>query len=82
LTIYKMDNYIKQYLEKHPNEFQTVMSGTYAFGHNEMEEIIKEALLLNKRFYLKYSNDKEILDFCTYKLIPFRKKVPKPFPDE
>ena len=77
-----MDIYVNEYLEKHPEEFQMVMSGEYSFGTDEMEVIIKEALLLNKRFYLKYSNDKEILDFCTYKLIPFRKKVPKPSPDE
>ena len=73
-----MDNYINDYLEKHPEEFQTVMSGVYAFGTTEMQVIIKEALLQNKRFYLKYSDDIEILDFCTYKLIPFRKKKHKP----
>ena len=73
-----MDNYINEYLEKYPKEFQTVMSGVYAFGTTEMEAIIKEALLQNKRFYLKYSDDIEILDFCTYKLIPFRKKKHKP----
>lgn len=67
-----MDNYINDYIEKHPKEFQTVMAGVYAFGHTEMEEIIKEALLLNKRFYLKH--DKEILDLCAYKLIDFKKK--------
>lgn len=69
-----MDNYINEYIEKHPKEFQTVMAGVYAFGNTEMDAIIKEALLQNKRFYLKYSDDIEILDFCTYKLIPFRKK--------
>ena len=62
-----MDIYVNEYLEKHPEEFQMVMSGEYSFGTDEMKVIIKEALLLNKRFYLKYSNDKEILDFCTYK---------------
>lgn len=67
-----MDNYIKEYLEKYPKEFQTVMSGVYAFGTTEMEAIIKEALLQNKRFYLK--NDIEKLDFATYKLIAFKKK--------
>ena len=67
-----MDNYINEYLEKHPNEFKTVMAGVYVFGITEMEAIIKEALLLNKRFYLKH--DKEILDLCTYKLIDFKKK--------
>ena len=77
-----MDIYVNEYLEKHPEEFQMVMSGEYSFGTDEMEVIIKEALLQNKRFYLKHSNDKEILDFCTYKLIPFRKKAPKPFPAE
>ena len=69
-----MGIYSKEYLEKHPVEFHMVMAGVYAFGGFEMEEIIKQALLLKKRFYLQYSNDKEILDFCTYKLIPFRKK--------
>lgn len=69
-----MGIYCKEYLEKHPGEFIMVMAGVYAFGGFEMEEIIKQALLLNKRFYLKYSNDKEMLDLCTYKLIPFRKK--------
>ena len=77
-----MYNYINEYLEKYPSEFTTVMSGTYAFGSTEMQAIIKEALLQNKRFYLKYSDDIEILDLCTYKLIPFRKKVPKPFLEE
>ena len=77
-----MDNYINEYLEKYPKEFQTVMSGVYAFGTTEMQLIIKEALLQNKRFYLKYSDDIEILDFCTYKLIPFRKKKHKPLPEE
>ena len=48
------------------------MSGVYAFGTTEMEAIIKEALLQNKRFYLK--NDIEKLDFATYKLIAFKKK--------
>jgi len=67
-----MDNYINEYLEKYPKEFQTVMSGVYAFGTTEMEAIIKEALLQNKRFYLK--NDIEKLDFATYKLIAFKKK--------
>ena len=62
-----MDNYINEYLEKYPKEFQTVKSGVYAFGTTEMEAIIKEALLQNKRFYLK--NDIEKLDFATYKLI-------------
>ena len=69
-----MGIYCKEYLEKHPGEFKMVMAGVYSFGGFEMEEIIKQALLLNKRFYLQYSNDNEILDFCTYKLIPFRKK--------
>ena len=77
-----MDIYVNEYLEKHPEEFQMVMSGEYSFGTDEMEVIIKEALLQNKRFYLKHSNDKEILDFCTYKLICFRKKLHKPFPKE
>ena len=77
-----MDIYVNEYLEKHPEEFQMVMSGEYSFGTDEMEVIIKEALLQNKRFYLKHSNDKEILDFCTYKLICFRKKLHKPFPEE
>ena len=67
-----MDDYINEYLEKHPKEFQTVMAGVYAFGTSEMEAIIKEALLQNKRFYLK--NDIEKLDFATYKLIAFKKK--------
>ena len=67
-----MDNYINQYLEKHPEEFQTVMSGVYAFGTTEMQVIIKEALLQNKRFYLK--SDSEKLDFATYKLFNFKKK--------
>ena len=67
-----MDNYINEYLEKYPKEFQTVMSGVYAFGATEMEAIIKEALLQNKRFYLK--NDIEKIDFATYKLIAFKKK--------
>jgi hypothetical protein len=67
-----MDNYINEYLEKYPKEFQTVMSGVYAFGTTEMAAIIKEALLQNKRFYLK--NDIEKLDFATYKLIAFKKK--------
>ena len=67
-----MDNYINEYLEKYPKEFQTVMSGVYAFGTTEMEAIIKEALLQNKRFYLK--NDIEKIDFATYKLIAFKKK--------
>jgi hypothetical protein len=69
-----MDNYINKYLQKYPKEFQTVMAGTYAFGTTEMQVIIKEALLLNKRFYLKH--DKEILDLCTYKLIDFKKNNP------
>ncbi len=69
-----MGIYIKEYLEKHPGEFKMVMAGVYAFGVFEMEEIIKQALLLNKRFYLQYSSDKEIIDLCTYKLIPFREK--------
>lgn len=38
-----MDNYINEYLEKYPKEFQTVMSGVYAFGTTEMQLIIKEA---------------------------------------
>ena len=67
-----MDNYINDYLEKHPEEFQTVMAGVYAFGSIEMEIIIKEALLLNKRFHLKH--DKEILDLCTYKFIAVKEK--------
>ena len=71
-VILKMDNYINEYLEKYPNEFKTVMAGVYAFGTTEMEAIIKEALTLNKKFYLKH--DKEILDRCTYKLIDFKKK--------
>ncbi len=75
-----MDIYVNEYLEKHPEEFQMVMSGEYSFGTDEMEVIIKEALLLNKRFYLKH--DKEKLDLCTYKLLDFKKKVPKPFPEE
>ncbi len=69
-----MGIYCKEYLEKHPGEFKMVMAGVYSFGGFVMEEIIKQALLLNKRFYLKYSKNKEILDLCTYKLIPFRKK--------
>ena len=77
-----MGIYVNEYLEKHPEEFQMVISGEYSFGTDEMEVIIKEALLQNKRFYLKHSNDKEILDFCTYKLISFRKKLPIPFPEE
>lgn len=68
-----MDNYINEYLKKHPEEFQTVMAGTYAFGNTEMDAIIKEALLQNKRFYLKH--DKEILDLCIYKLIDFKQKI-------
>jgi hypothetical protein len=67
----KMSNYIHEYLEKHPREYQTVMSGVYSFGDAEMEEILKEALSQNKRFYLK--NDFEKLDLATYKLIKFRK---------
>jgi len=64
-----MANYISEYLEKYPKEFQTVMSGVYAFGDTEMQQIIKEALLQQKRFYLK--NDLEKLDLATYKLIEF-----------
>ncbi len=71
-VILKMDNYINEYLEKYPNEFKTVMAGVCAFRATEMEAIIKEALLLNKRFHLKH--DKELLDRCTYKLIGFKKK--------
>lgn len=75
-----MDIYVNVYLEKHPEEFQMVMAGVYAFGGVEMEVIIKEALLQNKKFYLKH--DKEKLDLCTYKLLIFKKKVPKPIPEE
>lgn len=64
-----MGYYISEYLEKFPKEFQTVMSGVYAFGDKEMQQIIKEALLQQKRFYLK--NDLEKLDLATYKLISF-----------
>lgn len=71
LKIYKMDDYINEYLEKHPKEFKTVMAGVYAFGTTEMETIIKEALLHNKRFYLKHVSEK--LDLATYKLIDFKK---------
>ena len=71
-VILKMDNYINEYLEKYPNEFKTVMAGVYSFGTTEMEAIIKEALMLSKRFYLKHDN--ELLDRCTYKLIDFKKK--------
>jgi hypothetical protein len=35
----KMSNYINEYLEKHPKEYQTVMSGIYSFGDAEMNEI-------------------------------------------
>lgn len=71
LKIYKMDNYINEYLEKHPKEFQTVMAGVFAFGTTEMETIIKGALLHNKRFYIKHDSEK--FDLAAYKLIDFKK---------
>lgn len=45
-----MGNYKSEYLEKYPKEFQTVMFGVYAFGYTEMQQIMKEALLRQKRF--------------------------------
>ena len=56
--------YINKYLEKNPKEFKTIMAGVYAFGITEMETIIKEALLHNKRFYIKYDSEK--LDLASY----------------
>ena len=71
LKINKMEVYINEYLEKHPKELQTVMAGVYAFGNIEMDTIIKEALLQNKKFYIKHDSEK--LDLATYKLIDFKK---------
>lgn len=69
-----MDDYLKLYLEKYPKEFQTVMSGTYAFGDAEMQQILKVALLENKKFNLRYDKDKLKLDGAFYKLTNIKKK--------
>lgn len=68
------DNYLNIYIEKYPEEFQTVMSGTYAFGDTEMQQILKVALLENKKFNLRYDKDKLKLDGAFYKLTNIKKK--------
>ena len=68
------DNYLNIYIEKYPKEFQTVMSGTYAFGDTEMQQILKVALAENKKFNLRYDKDKFKLDGAFYKLTNIKKK--------
>lgn len=74
IEISEISNYINIYLEKYPKEFQTVMSGTYAFGDIEMQQILKVALAENKKFNLRYDKDKFKLDGAFYKLTNIKKK--------
>lgn len=74
IEINEINNYINIYLEKYPKEFQTVMSGTYSFGSNEMQQILKVALSENKKFNLRYDKDEFKLDGAFYKLTNIKKK--------
>ncbi len=73
IEINEINNYITIYLEKYPKEFQTVMSGTYAFGDTEMQQILKVALSENKKFNLRYDKDKSKLDGAFYNLTNIKK---------
>lgn len=56
---------IEEYLEKYPESKSDVMAAIYAFGEDETETILTEALEKGKRVI--FEADKKALDKLTYR---------------